>query len=255
MNDDFDSIFENKDKSDEITTEETETVEPIVDNEVIDEVEAEPSETVADVETESTKESNATVPIGALLDTRDKLKDEKRRADEAERRLAEYENSHNHKQPSYPDPYDDPEGYRAQITNDIENRFIAQKLNTSRVQSIEKHGQELTQTAINWATERANSDPAFEQAALANDTPVEWIIQQHKRHTELAEFETDRESFIRREAAKLGIGSTESSVNPTSTPNGVKNTAPRSLATVSSATKNTSNDIDSTASFNSIFDK
>ena len=260
MNDDFDSIFDNEIPSD-TTTEETvvtndpveTTVEAVVEEN--DNVETTDHEKVIE---ETTEREPTSVPIAALLDTRDKLKDEKRRADEAERRLAEYQSSqaNQHSQASFPDPYDDPEGYRAAIIKDVEDRFIAQKMTSSRAHSIEKHGEELTHKAIEWAVERANSDPSFEAKIIANDAPVEWIIREHNRHAELSEFETDREAFIRREAAKLGIGTTDQTIVPqTSTPNGVKNTAPRSLATVTSATKNASNEFDLTESFNSIFDR
>ena len=257
MNDDFNSIFDNT-SDDNTATDETvnETVNEIAEN-VDEAVDNDETESVSEPSTETSAKEPTTVPIAALLDTRDKLKDEKRRADEAEQRLAQYENAQrNQQQTSFPDPYDDPDAYRVAITKEIEDRFVATRMNDSRADAIEKHGEELTQKSIDWAVERVNSDPTFEAKAIAQRNPVEWIIQEHKRHAELSDFQTDREAFIRREAAKLGIGTTElSQVSQTTTPNGVKNTAPRSLATVPSATKNGTTDIDHTELFNSIFDK
>jgi hypothetical protein len=262
VKDEFDAIFNGghidvePTELNEIVTD-VETIDP-VETDVLEEPKIEP-ETPDNVDEDSTDDSpSRMVPQKALHESREKFKDANRRAEEAERQLAEYRNQQATQAqpvPVLPDPYDDPTGYQAAIDAKIDARFTTEKLARSKISAVEKFGEETTNTALNWAISRATSDPTFEKIAIANLDPVAWVIDQHKRHTELNDFETDREAFIRREAAKLGIGTTiNSDVVPTIKPDGIKNTAPRSLANVNSATKHMK-EPDDVEDFDSIFNQ
>jgi hypothetical protein len=44
-----------------------------------------------------------------------------------------------------------------------------------------QHGQEAVAEAVNWAAQRAQQDPQFNNAALTQMDPVGWAIEQHRR--------------------------------------------------------------------------
>lgn len=142
-------------------------------------------------------EQDRMVPLTAMLDTRDKLK-------AAERRLAELEAAQR-PQASTPDPYDDPDGFEAHINARLQKAEIDTRLNTSNLIARQAHGNDVVQAALNWAAEKASSDPTFEQRMIADQHPVDWVVRQHKRDGLLSEVGDDPDAYVRRRAAELGL--------------------------------------------------
>ncbi|HEV2816708.1 MAG TPA: hypothetical protein VGW40_05755 [Allosphingosinicella sp.] len=257
--DNFDALFEGKKPDEEAPkdemTPEVETVE-----------EAEETEEVADEKVEQTPSAAADddldeeakrVPLAALIDTRLKLK-------ERERELEELRKSQQVQQQSEavkaPDPYDDPAGFEAYQQTVFRQALIQQKLEMSKVIAEQKHGADPVEKAIQWAREKAATDPSFEPSVIAQAHPVEWVVQQHQRHALLSQIEADPDAFVLRRAAELGLISasqTDASATASTTqPLAVveKNKAPKSLANIGSVSDR-ANERGEVESFNAIFDK
>lgn len=176
--------------------------EPV--EQVVEAVESEPQ--VEQVEAEPAPEAppepkqDHFVPLPKYLDTRDELK-------EARRKLAEYEAAR--PQRTIPDALDDPEGFAA-----FQSEQLGQlKLEMSYEMASDKHGQEKVEAARTWAIERANEDPAFDaqcKIELARQrNPIDWIVRQHQRESMLSQLPTDVssiEEYIEREIAKRTTG-------------------------------------------------
>lgn len=158
-----------------------EAVEPVVDvapePEVVEapqEPEQEPvvEEPVVEPRTEDR------IPIGALLDEREKRK-------ELERELATLRQQQPTQQASVPDPYDQPNEFAAHIEGQIAQARQAQKVDTSYHLAVRDYGKDQVEEARTWALEKAQSDPVFmQQVEVAFQTqalPIDWVIQQHKR--------------------------------------------------------------------------
>jgi hypothetical protein len=122
------------------------------------------------------------VPLPALLDTRDELK-------EAKRELAQFR-AQAQPQPEpeeAPDPYTDLQGFLNWQGRQVESQLWSQRLEMSRGFAETKHGPEKVQAAIDWGFERCGSDPHFNiQVRQARD-PVGFVISEHQRQQLLAE--------------------------------------------------------------------
>lgn len=146
------------------------------------------------------------VPLAALLDTRDER-------NELKRRLAEYEAkeaalaSKPEPQPEI-DPYDDPRGFRADIRSEFQRELQAQRvqdrLDFSYQLASDKHGAEKVEGARLWALERAKTQPGFGTELDTQKHPMEWIVQQHAKTLDFADYETDRVAFARRILEQAG---------------------------------------------------
>lgn len=138
-----------------------------------------------------------TVPLPKYLDTRDELK-------EAKRKLAEYE-ARQQQQPKAPDPIDDPDGYAAYHEQRMSQALTAQKFQMSDVMAKQVHGAEKVEAAQNWAVERAQADPTFAAQYMQEAHPIDWIVRQHQRDAIVSAIPTDvgsLEELIEREVAK-----------------------------------------------------
>ena len=137
-----------------------------------------------------------TVPLPKYLDTRDENKELKRRLAELEARQ---------KQPQAPDPVDDPDGYARHHEQRFEQKLTAQKFEMSDVMARQAHGSEVVETAMNWAMERAQTDPVFAASYMREAHPIDWIVRQHKRDALFSQLPDDTsslEELIQREVAK-----------------------------------------------------
>lgn len=239
---DFDAAFSGT-EDETPTTDVTETVEQTVE-EVSEETVEQTEEAEANYEL-TEQEVKAEGRLNALLDTRDKLREEKRLREERERELQELRDQMARQQApqqnqSFPDPYDDPQGFADYMQQQTYQAVMMERWNNSTALAIAAHGQETVDAARLWAGEHAKTNPAFEQEAMAQAHPLEWVVQQHTRHARLREFETDEEAFVRRRAAEMGlIPHSPMAAAPLaqSTPTAPKAAPPVSLATVSSQSK------------------
>lgn len=114
------------------------------------------------------------VPISAMMDERDRRKAAEARALELEQRQPQ--------QVQRIDPFDDPEAFVAQQQQQVANQVAELRFQMSDQMAREKHGPETVDTAIAWAGERAKSDPVFAASYMRDPNPINWIVQQHKRH-------------------------------------------------------------------------
>jgi hypothetical protein len=152
----------------------------------------------APAQPEAPKEEH-TVPLAKYLDTRDELK-------ELRRFKAEQEAKAQAQPPvQAPDPYDDPEGYRAFHQAEVQRAVTAQKFEMSDVMARQSHGAETVEAAAEWALGKAQADPVFAAQYMRESHPIDWIVRQHKRDGLLQQVGEDPDEFVRRRAAELGL--------------------------------------------------
>lgn len=187
----------------EINDQRDEALEKIEDLAPIEEnIEPEVSVVDPDPVAEPEREDKS-VPLPTFLDMRDKQKEAERRAAEAERRLAELEASKQEQQA--PDPFDDPQGYRAYQSRQVQEAVIAQKFDMSDLIARQAHGDEAVEAATTWAAEKAKANPAFASEYMKERHPIDWIVRQHKRDSLMSQVGEDMDEFVRRRAAELGL--------------------------------------------------
>jgi len=128
----IDELFGNE-SADDVETEESEASEEVESQETEEESSEEPeseSETTEDSQSET--EELKTVPIAALLDERRKREAAQKKADELAAKLPQEDSE-------APDMYDDPEGYKAYVRQQVENDLYAERVDRSRSEMLEKH--------------------------------------------------------------------------------------------------------------------
>ncbi len=169
-----------------------------------------------------------TIPLATALDWRDRFK-------AAEAKLAEVEAA---KQPSkVPDALDDPDGFNAHVDMVADAKATAVMFKMSNAIATREFGKETVDTAIDWATERAKSDPSFVQKYMQNDHPIDWIVRQHKREGlvgGLPDDVSDLDEYVKRRATELGLIAA-TAAPAVVVPQQAPATPPRSLASQPSA--------------------
>jgi len=167
----------------EVATPEPEIVQPQPDAPIV-----EPEAAVPE------KEEAKQVPLGTFLDVRDSLKEEKRARQEAERRVAEFEN----RQQTTIDPFDDPSGFVASQETKLQQALAMQKFEMSEIMAKQAHGAETVDTATQWALDKAKSNPLFAEEYKRQPHPIDWIVQQHKRDAVVSEIgDRSLDDFVR----------------------------------------------------------
>jgi hypothetical protein len=128
------------------------------------------------------------VPLAALLDTRDKVKQAEARAAEAESRLAAIEAAKQAPQ-GPPDRYADPDGYddwfQLQIID--HQRGLETQIQSMRAEA--KHGPELVSAAVEWARQRCNENGGrndFNARMLASANRVEDAVVAYQQEQALS---------------------------------------------------------------------
>lgn len=144
------------------------------------------------------EDEQRTIPLATALQWRDDAKEYKRR-------VAEYEAR---QQPqSAPDPFDDPQGFAAHQTQQVEQRLTQERFAMSDMFARQQHGAETVDQAVTWAQERAQQDPTFAASYMRQQNPIDWIVQQHKREALLSDIgdPSKLDDWFEREAAKRGF--------------------------------------------------
>jgi hypothetical protein len=192
MSDAFDAIFDNKQA--EVPAIQPPETPPIEAPAAVEEATMAPA---AEVQTEAPQVEPApqervdkNVPLAALLDERDK-----RKALEAE--LAAIRAKAPVDQPAIPDPYDDPDGYNAFITNTVQQQTLAVKIDISEEMAKTAHGEEAVEAAKEWAIEHAAANPAFKQQFFGARHPMDWVVRQHQQARDLELYQKDPLAFAR----------------------------------------------------------
>ena len=116
------------------------------------------------------------VPFGAVLDERDKRKKLEAELEALRRQQAPQEPA------QLPDMFEDPEGYTAAINQTFEQRLYQQTLQVSERFARKEYGNETTDAALQWAFQRCETDPYFNQQVKASGDPVGYAVQEYQRN-------------------------------------------------------------------------
>lgn len=140
------------------------------------------------------------VPLAALHETRDKVKDlEARLAALAPKAPA----------PEIPDPNLDPDAHTAYRLAETNAAIANTRLDMSEAFAREKHGEELVDAARDWALTRFQQSPAFHQEVLNQKNPWGYAVQQFQRQSAVDKLgdTSEIDAFLAWKAAQ-GQGST-----------------------------------------------
>ncbi len=168
-----------------------EVVEPSVETPV-EQPAAEPEKVepvleLTELAPEQTRPTEGFVPLGAVLDERDKRK-------AAEARLAQLEQQAAQRQPvQTPDPYEDPEGFAAYQQAQVGSAIQNITLNTSERFARKEHGAETVESAKAWALQRFASDPLYQTQVLNDGDPYERVVSDWRKEQMLSEVSDPKE--------------------------------------------------------------
>lgn len=189
MGDDLDAIF---------SDEPIEAMPEVVVESVAQEPVVEPEPVIEAPVIEAPVQEEKSVPLATFLDMRDKLK-------EAERRAAELEAAKPKPQREIPDAFDDPTGFAAYQSQQVQEAVMGQKFEMSDLIARQSHGDETVEAATAWAMQKAQSNPAFAAEYMKERHPIDWIVRQHKRDSLMQQVGEDPDEFVRRRAVELGL--------------------------------------------------
>lgn len=172
------------------------------------------------------------VPLGAMLDERDKRNAEKARADRLEAELAQMRAQQQPQQ--VPDRWEDPDGFDAYQDQKIQQALYQQNLRWSERIATTEHGKETVEQAKTWGIDRCNTDPYFNAKVAASPDPVGFVVNEWKREQIAAQVSPeDLTEFQAWKAAQAQL-QTAPSVEA-APPNSPRSLPPRSLASAPSA--------------------
>ena len=190
------------------------------------------------------------VPLAAMLDERDKRKAAERERDELRAAQAARQSP-----AEVPDPYDDPDGFKAHIGEQLANQALSQRFDISETMARDKHGDDVVTAAMEWGANRAQTNPGFRDEFLSQKNPIDWVVRQQKRDATLADVGDDPDAYVRRRAAELGFMLPDAGAGAVSVPGQVAKPAapPRSIASAASTGGQREVAMDSKAAMDAIF--
>jgi hypothetical protein len=135
---------------------------------------------------ETTKPEPVMVPIAALHETRDKVRD-------LEAKLQQMQPPQEPQQ-QVPDIFEDPKGYQEFQDQKLQTLLYQERYRFSERLAVNQYGQDAVKNAVEWAAQRAQQDPHFNAQAFSNPDPVGFAVEQYKRdqvasQVDLSEFE------------------------------------------------------------------
>lgn len=144
-----------------------------------------------------------------------------------------------------PDPLLDPDGYANFIEQRAELRAINHTLNTSEARAVQKHGQELVNTAFEWAkTQVFAQNPAAYQRLIREADPYDVLVTVYQKQQRMAaigddpaKYEADLRTKIEAELREKILA--EQAAGEISNPSKAQANPPPSLATARSAAART----------------
>lgn len=96
-----------------------------------------------------------------------------------------------------PDPYEDPQGFAAFQTSQVQEVIYAQNLNWSRQIAEIRHTPEAVSQAHEWAFEKCEADPFFNQRVRSSADPYGVVMEEWKRDQLLSKFQpSDYDQFL-----------------------------------------------------------
>lgn len=208
--------------------EETVAETPPAPEPVVEAPKPEPVLELTELAPEQTKPTEGFVPLGAVLDERDK-----RKAAEAE--LERIRAQQAQAQPvQKPDQWEDPEGYEAWQEARLSASIQNITLNTSERFARKEHGAETVDTAKSWALQRFTSDPLYRDQVLADPDPYERVVSDWRKDQVFKEV-SDPSEFEQFKAWKAAQNQLATQPGATPTPVTASPIPPRSLAGAPSA--------------------
>ena len=149
-----------------------EVVEPeMAPTEVVAET-PEPALELTELAPEQTKPTEGFVPLGAVLDERDK-----RKALEAELAALRARTP----TVQMPDPYEDPEGFAAANQAQVGQAMYALNLRYSERMANVEHGAETVKAAKDWGFAKCETDPYFNAKVAAAEDPIGFVVAEYRR--------------------------------------------------------------------------
>lgn len=247
MSDFLDQVFEEQPQVDEPAP----NLDPAPEPAPVEAPQPEPVPEVVEPQPVVEARNEDRIPIGALLDEREKRK-------ELERELQTLKQQQPQQQPSFPDPYDDPQGFAEAQQQVLDQRITQVRFEMSDRFARQAHGAETVEKAIAWAQEKAQADPSFAISYMRDPDPIGHIVQQHKRDSLLSDIGDNVDDWFTREAAKRGYAAMNA--QPAAAPVAVvpapalkQPAPPRSIA--ADATPVNARDPGEPASFSAIFQR
>lgn len=162
-----------------------------------------------------------------------KAKDEQRKRQELERRLAELEARTRQPAPKI-DPLQDPEGFANRIAQEAENRAWDRILNFSEASARRVYGEEAVTEARDAFLEEMQANPGLYFQLQQQADPYEFVVKRHKREKFMREV-TDPDEWAKqqREAIRKELEAEYAQKAPQVRP--APPTPPPSLASANSA--------------------
>lgn len=117
------------------------------------------------------------VPLAALHETRDELK-------QLKAQLEQFQQPR--QQPATPDPVEDPEGYAAYQNASVQQAVLNTRLDLSEEMTRTAIGDELVDQARDWGLAQFRSNPAFQAEVLRQRNPYGYLVKEYQRQTALA---------------------------------------------------------------------
>jgi len=96
------------------------------------------------------------------------------------------------------DPVRDPEGYTRRVRGVVLN----ERLNTSEMMALDKHGKEVVDTETAYFQKRAQSDPRLWEQLYSKPHPYQWMIENNQTAKLHEEIGTDPAAYRARVAAE-----------------------------------------------------
>ena len=165
------------------------------------------------------------VPIQALHETRDKVKDLEARIAALQPQQAQPQ------QQQVPDMFESPEAYTAYLQNQISQVALNERLNLSEEMVRQSAGDETVNAAQEWGRQQMASNPAFAQEFYGQRNPYGFLVQRYQRHALMSQLGDDPKQIEAFLAWKTAQGQVQQQPEPQPSPA----PPPRSIASATSA--------------------
>jgi len=189
---------------------------------------AEPALELTELAPEQPKPTEGFVPLGAVLDERDR-----RKAAEAELERFRQAQQAQPQPVQMPDPYEDPEGFAAAQEARVQQALYAQKLVFSEQMASVKHGEDVVKEAKDWGFKRCDTDPYFNAKVAASPDPIGFVVAEYRREEIASKVSLDE--FAQFQAWKTAQAQLQQQTAPAAPPTAAPSLPPRSLASAPSA--------------------
>lgn len=183
--------------------------EPVAVGPVVETVEVPViAEVPAEIVPEKTVAPEGYVPLATVLDTRDKLKEERQARQKLEEQLRVYQ---------APPPSPDDPDYVSHQLQQTQMAVASARLDMSEDNARDKFGDETVDAAKEWALQRFSENPAFQAEVLGQRNPYGYAVQQFQRQQALGKLgdPSEVEGYLAWKAAQAGQAAAPAAVPET----------------------------------------